>query len=80
MVELPENERAGHGTQKKVIVIGGSGRVGGSTVRALRHLAGTQVQLLVGGRNKRNFENSVAVSAFASTLCFDVLWAPCSEG
>lgn len=43
----------------KVIVVGGSGRVGGSTVRALRQLAGPDLQLAVGGRSERNFVKSV---------------------
>lgn len=45
----------------KVVVIGGSGRVGGSTVRALRQLLGPNVELVVGGRSERNFVNSVKV-------------------
>lgn len=48
----------------KVIVIGGSGRVGGSTVRALRRLAGPRVELLVGGRSEANFRRSVEVRFF----------------
>eukprot|EP00904_Undaria_pinnatifida_P012410 jgi/Undpi1/829/HiC_scaffold_10.g04293.m1 len=43
----------------KVVVIGGSGRVGGSTVRALRQLLGPNVELVVGGRSERNFVKSV---------------------
>ncbi|CAM9602417.1 unnamed protein product [Discosporangium mesarthrocarpum] len=43
---------------KKVIVIGGSGRVGGSTVRALRQLGGKELELLVGGRSQENFHRS----------------------
>ncbi|CAM9170966.1 unnamed protein product [Ectocarpus sp. 6 AP-2014] len=43
----------------RVIVVGGSGRVGGSTVRALRQLAGPGLELLVGGRSQRNFVKSV---------------------
>ncbi|CAN0575179.1 unnamed protein product, partial [Ectocarpus sp. 12 AP-2014] len=39
--------------------VGGSGRVGGSTVRALRQLAGPDLELLVGGRSQRNFVKSV---------------------
>lgn len=50
----------------KVIVIGGSGRVGGSTVRALRQLAGPDLELVVGGRCKRNFESSVKVTIFST--------------
>lgn len=42
-------------------MIGGSGRVGGSTVRALRHLLGPNVELVVGGRSERNFVKSVEV-------------------
>lgn len=49
------------GGAAKVIVIGGSGRVGGSTVRALRRLAGPDTEIVVGGRSERNFEKSVQV-------------------
>lgn len=55
----------------KVIVIGGSGRVGGSTVRALRQLAGPDLQLAVGGRSERNFVKSVEACTRSSnfSLC-----------
>ncbi|CAN0466567.1 unnamed protein product [Ascophyllum nodosum] len=42
----------------KIMVVGGSGRVGGSTVRALRQLA-PNIELVVGGRSERNFAKSV---------------------
>lgn len=48
--------------RKKVLVLGGSGRVGGSTVRALHQYYGGvtgELELLVGGRNKANFETSI---------------------
>ncbi|CAM9306216.1 unnamed protein product, partial [Ectocarpus sp. 8 AP-2014] len=45
----------GYDKDARVIVVGGSGRVGGSTVRALRQLAGPGLELLVGGRSQRNF-------------------------
>ncbi|CAM9678238.1 unnamed protein product, partial [Phaeothamnion confervicola] len=44
-------------SRKRVLVIGGSGRVGGSTVRALRDADAT-LQLEVGGRDPRNFEKA----------------------
>lgn len=47
------------GSNVKVVVIGGSGRVGGSTVRALRRLAGPGAEIVVGGRSKSNFLSSV---------------------
>ncbi|CAM9618646.1 unnamed protein product [Ectocarpus sp. 12 AP-2014] len=49
----------GYDKGARVIVVGGSGRVGGSTVRALRQLAGPDLELLVGGRSQRNFVKSV---------------------
>ncbi|CAM9708080.1 unnamed protein product, partial [Ectocarpus fasciculatus] len=49
----------GYDKDARVIVVGGSGRVGGSTVRALRQLAGPGLELLVGGRSQRNFVKSV---------------------
>eukprot|EP00752_Nemacystus_decipiens_P007293 g6525.t2 len=49
----------GYDKNAKVLVIGGSGRVGGSTVRALRQLAGPNLQLAVGGRSQRSFVRSV---------------------
>lgn len=58
----------------KVIVVGGSGRVGGSTVRALRQLAGADVEIVVGGRSEKNFRSSVNVSgAQYCTVCLSVL-------
>lgn len=36
--------------------------MGGSTVRALRQLAGPDLELVVGGRSKGNFLKSVEVS------------------
>ncbi|CAM9910938.1 unnamed protein product [Ectocarpus sp. 12 AP-2014] len=49
----------GYDKGARVIVVGGSGRGGGSTVRALRQLAGPDLELLVGGRSQRNFVKSV---------------------
>lgn len=54
-------DSVGYNKHAKVLVIGGSGRVGGSTVRALRQLAGPDLQLAVGGRSERNFVKSVEV-------------------
>lgn len=60
--EIQTAEQSGYRTtSSKVIVIGGSGRVGGSTVRALRQLAGPDVELLVGGRSEENFLKSIEV-------------------
>lgn len=56
----------------KVVVIGGSGRVGGSTVRALRQLLGPNVELVVGGRSERNFVKSVEVRDAANCAAVPV--------
>lgn len=56
-----EDGDIGYDRNAKVIVIGGSGRVGGSTVRALRELGGPNLELVVGGRSERNFNKSVEV-------------------
>ncbi|CAN0539417.1 unnamed protein product, partial [Ectocarpus sp. 12 AP-2014] len=45
----------GYNKDARVIVVGGPGGGGGSTVRALRQLAGPDLELLVGGRSQRNF-------------------------
>lgn len=57
-------DSVGYDNHAKVLVIGGSGRVGGSTVRALRQLAGPNLQLAVGGRSERNFAKSVEVRTY----------------
>lgn len=57
-------DSVGYDNGAKVLVIGGSGRVGGSTVRALRQLAGPDLQLTVGGRSERNFVKSVEVCIY----------------
>ncbi|CAM9249506.1 unnamed protein product [Chrysoparadoxa australica] len=44
----------------RVLVIGGSGRVGGSTVRALHRHDAKNCQILVGGREETNFLKSKA--------------------
>jgi NAD(P)-dependent dehydrogenase (short-subunit alcohol dehydrogenase family) len=44
-------------TPKRVLVLGGSGRVGGSAVRALSQLNGFQVD--IGGRSIQNWQNYV---------------------
>ena len=43
----------------KVLVIGGSGRVGGSAVRALEHASLDSLSITVGGRYEENFESIV---------------------
>lgn len=53
-----------------MVVIGGSGRVGGSTVRALRQLLGPKVELVVGGRSERNFIKSVEVRCAVILLLY----------
>lgn len=67
--EGDDGRRAGYNKSAKIIVIGGSGRVGGSTVRALRELAGPRVELVVGGRSENNFLKSVEVHISCS-ICF----------
>lgn len=59
-----DSDSAGYDNHAKVLVVGGSGRVGGSTVRALRQLAGPNLQLTVGGRSERNFVKSVEVHTY----------------
>ena len=47
----------------RVLVVGGSGRVGGSTVRWLRTLSSREnlpLTIAVGGRSRRSFERAVA--------------------
>ena len=40
----------------KILVIGGSGRVGGSAVRSIANRFGTSVEILVGGRKRDNWD------------------------
>eukprot|EP00952_Eustigmatos_sp_NYUAD-ZCMA_P001858 8317-Eustigmatos_ZCMA.PRE.1 len=47
------------GNDRHILVLGGSGRVGGSTVRAMRVLGaeqGWKVSITVGGRKEQHFE------------------------
>lgn len=44
---------------QRILVIGGSGRVGGSTVRWLHRMGASSGRLLVGGRDRRNFDAMV---------------------
>eukprot|EP00978_Attheya_sp_CCMP212_P034536 scaffold145100_cov46-Attheya_sp.AAC.1 len=45
---------------RKVLVVGGNGRVGGSTARHLHILDEGNVELILGGRSQKSFEQSVA--------------------
>ena len=44
----------------KILVIGGSGRVGGSAVRALHSRFGDKVRLAIGGRDAQNWQKYAA--------------------
>ena len=46
--------------KKRVLVLGGSGRVGGSAVRCLYDQYGTTIDLTVGGRKRSNWETYVS--------------------
>ena len=45
------------GITKRALVFGGSGRVGGSTVRALNDRLGSNVNITVVGRDPNNWDN-----------------------
>ena len=49
--------------KRSILVLGGTGRVGGSTVRAMRSLAvenGWDMEVIVGGRKEANFQQALA--------------------